>query len=60
MRRSVYLISTVVLFVCGALQAAEKPLMQDFGELSRGVQGRPNVLFIVVDDLNDWIGKIGW
>ena len=42
MNRLIYLISTVVLFVCGVLQAAEKP----------------NVLFIAVDDLNDWIGVL--
>ncbi|TWU37909.1 Choline-sulfatase [Novipirellula aureliae] len=46
MNRLLYLISTGLLFACGALQAAEK------------VQGRPNVLFIAVDDLNDWVGVL--
>jgi arylsulfatase A-like enzyme len=43
MNKVSFLISAAVLLSCGALQAAE----------------RPNVLFIAVDDLNDWAGYRG-
>ncbi|HFB97987.1 MAG TPA: iduronate-2-sulfatase, partial [Bryobacterales bacterium] len=39
----------------GSLAAAPAVL----SSLARGAGDRPNVLFIAVDDLNDWIGCLG-
>ena len=37
-----------LLFICLALGAAHYPAF-----------GKPNVLFIAIDDMNDWIGPLG-
>lgn len=43
-----------VLFLTGSNAVAEEPPAQPIRQ-----GGRPNVLFIAVDDLNDWIGTLG-
>ena len=37
-----------LLFICLALGTAHYPAL-----------GKPNVLFIAIDDMNDWIGPLG-
>lgn len=46
---SVFLFSSVIL--CTSVSAAERPL--------RRAHDKPNVLFIALDDLNDWIEPMG-
>jgi arylsulfatase A-like enzyme len=46
----------VFLTACSNAQAEEKP---DSDAGLAGPDSRPNVLFIAVDDLNDWVGCLG-
>ncbi|MEX0938867.1 MAG: sulfatase [Pirellulales bacterium] len=48
---------TICLIVCGGMAAS---VGEVFGQRPAGEESnRPNVLFIAIDDLNDWIGCLG-
>ena len=56
------LISHNACFGAGVQSANGRPLGQasdSAQELRRDMQDRPNVLLIVIDDLNDWISILG-
>lgn len=47
------------LLACAAALLAAKPAASGAGATASSGTDRPNVLFIVADDLNDWIGAFG-
>jgi len=52
MNRNKYTILAVILIALSACVEKKKPVDTEIKE-------RPNVLFIAIDDLNDWIGALG-
>ena len=57
-----YLFRYCLLFVFTCVNLWGQPLRQASAsaeELRRDTQGRPNILYVTFDDMNDWVGVLG-